>query len=142
MSEPSGGHETVRVLVVDDAVVVRRVVARAIEAEPSTELAGVAADGRSAIEKIERLRPDVVVLDLEMPGMDGFAVLRAIRRSDPELPVIVFSHLTSQGAAATLDALAYGATDFTLKPRADGIGLAEAHIRNELMPLITALARR
>ncbi|MEO8698022.1 MAG: chemotaxis-specific protein-glutamate methyltransferase CheB [Acidimicrobiales bacterium] len=125
-----------RVLVVDDSVVVRQLVARVITAEPSTELAGVAPNGRVALEKIARLRPDIVLLDLEMPEMDGFATLAEIRRTNPTLPVIIFSHLTSAGAAATLEALAQGATAFALKPRADGIGLAEAQVRDDLLPLI------
>lgn len=131
-----------RVLVVDDSVVVRQLVARVLEAEPSTEVAGVAPNGRVALEKILRLHPDVVLLDLEMPEMDGFETLAEIRRTDPMLPVIIFSHLTSAGAAATLEALALGATGFALKPRADGIGLAEAQIREDLVPLIRSVRRR
>ena len=128
-----------RVLVVDDSVVVRQLVARVLCAEPSTELAGVAPNGRVALEKIARLRPDIVLLDLEMPEMDGFETLAEIRRTYPTLPVIIFSHLTSAGAAATLEALAQGATAFALKPRADGIGLAEAQVRDDLLPLIASV---
>ena len=128
-----------RVLVVDDSVVVRQLVARVLGAEPTTELAGVAPNGRIALEKIARLRPDVVLLDLEMPEMDGFETLAEIRRTYPTLPVIIFSHLTSAGAAATLEALAQGATAFALKPRADGIGLAEAQVRDDLLPLIAGV---
>jgi two-component system chemotaxis response regulator CheB len=131
-----------RVLVVDDSVVVRQLVARVLDAEPSTELAGVAPNGRVALEKILRLRPDIVLLDLEMPEMDGFETLAEIRRTDPSLPVIIFSHLTSAGAAATLEALALGATGFALKPRADGIGLAEEQIRDDLLPLIRNVRRQ
>ncbi len=76
-----------------------------------------------------------------MPVMDGFETLAAVRRSHPHLPVIVYSHLTRAGAAATLDALALGATGFALKPRADGIGMAEELVRVELLPLISAVAR-
>jgi two-component system chemotaxis response regulator CheB len=131
-----------RVLVVDDSVVVRQLVARVLDAEPSTELAGVAPNGRVGLEKVSRLRPDIVLLDLEMPEMDGFETLAEIRRTDPTLPVIIFSHLTSSGAAATLDALALGATAFALKPRADGIGLAEAQVREDLVPLIHGVRPR
>jgi two-component system chemotaxis response regulator CheB len=128
-----------RVLVVDDSVVVRQLVARVLDAEPSTEVAGVAPNGRVALEKIALLRPDVVLLDLEMPEMDGFETLIEIRRLDPNLPVIIFSYLSAAGAAATLDALALGATGFALKPSADGIGLAEAQVHDELVPLIRGL---
>jgi two-component system chemotaxis response regulator CheB len=128
-----------RVLVVDDSVVVRQVLSRALLAEPGLELAGVAANGRIAIEKLARLDPDAVLLDLDMPEMNGFETLASIRRTHPALPIIVFSHLTSEGATATLDALALGATAFALKPRADGIGLAEEQVRSELFPLLRAV---
>ena len=131
---------TTRVLVVDDSVVVRRLVARVIESDPTLELAGVARDGAAAVDKTAALRPDVVVLDLEMPILDGLGALAEIRRTQPELPIIIFSHLTSDGAAATLDAIALGATDFALKPRADGLAMAEEFVRQELLPRIKAVA--
>jgi two-component system chemotaxis response regulator CheB len=141
VSRPLVAAPPVRVLVVDDSVVSRRVVAHAIDAAPGLVLAGTAPNGRAAIDKLDVLRPDVLVLDLDMPVMDGFETLAAVRRSHPHLPVIVFSHLTRAGAAATLDALALGATGFALKPRADGIGMAEELVRTELLPLIAALTR-
>jgi two-component system chemotaxis response regulator CheB len=102
----------------------------------------VAANGRIALDKLDRLHPDVVILDLDMPEMNGFETLASIRRSHATLPVIVFSHLTSDGATATLDALSLGATAFALKPRADGIGLAEEQVRNDLFPLLLAVTAR
>jgi two-component system chemotaxis response regulator CheB len=125
--------------VVDDSVVVRQLVARVLDAAPSTELAGVAANGRVALEKIARLHPDVVILDLEMPEMDGLETLAAIRRTDRSLPVIVYSYLTAAGAAASMDAFALGATDIALKPTADGIGMAAEQVRDELIPRIDGL---
>lgn len=130
----------IRVLVVDDSVVARRVVARALDADAGLELAGVAANGRIALEKLTRVRPDVVVLDLEMPEMDGFETLRAIRSTHPGIPVIVFSHLTARGAAATLDAMALGAAAFAAKPSADAATLDGDLVRDDLVPLIKALA--
>jgi len=129
-----------RVLVVDDSVVVRRVVTRALATEPGVEVVGAARDGRVAVAKVDSLRPDVVILDLEMPEMDGLQALAEIRRGHPELPVIVYSHLTTQAASATFDALALGASDFALKPSANGIGLAEESVRTALLPLIRGLA--
>jgi two-component system, chemotaxis family, protein-glutamate methylesterase/glutaminase len=129
-----------RVLVVDDSVVVRRVVTRALAGAPGVEVVGAARDGRVAVAKVDSLRPDVVILDLEMPEMDGLQALAEIRRGHPELPVIVYSHLTTQAASATFDALALGATHFALKPSANGIGLAEESVRSELLPLIRGLA--
>lgn len=132
--------KVIRVLVVDDSVVARRVVARAFEGDESLELVGVAANGQIALEKLTRLNPDVVVLDLEMPVMDGFETLRAIRSTHPGLPVIVFSHLTAKGAAATLDAMALGAAGHVAKPSAEATALDGNHVRHELVPLIKALA--
>jgi two-component system chemotaxis response regulator CheB len=129
-----------RLLVVDDSVVVRRVVTRAFENEPTVEVIGTARDGRDALKKFEVLRPDVVILDLEMPVMDGFETLAEIRRTHPEVPVVIFSHLTTTSAKATLEALSLGASEFALKPTAQGIGLAEEHVRAQLLPLIKALA--
>ena len=109
-----------RVLVVDDSVVVRRLVSKALEQEDEVEVVGVAADGSIALANIERLQPDVVILDVEMPVMDGLEALAAIRERWPALPVIMFSTLTERGAEVTLDALALGASDYVLKPsRAD-----------------------
>jgi two-component system chemotaxis response regulator CheB len=140
-----------RVLVVDDSVVVRRMVGRAVEADPSMVLAGVAADGRLALAKLATVRPDIVVLDLEMPVMDGFETLAAIRRTHPALPVVVFSHLTAGGARATLEAMALGATAFALKPNTEHTTMFELNgsggrdgtgIGDELIPLIRALTTR
>jgi len=128
-----------KVLVVDDSVVVRRVVTRALSDEPEVIVVGSARDGRDALAKIESLGPDLVILDPEMPGMGGLEALAEIRRRHSGLPVIIYSHLTTQAAAATLEAMALGATAYALKPNAHGIGLAEESVRTELMPLIRPL---
>ena len=132
----------IRVLVVDDSVVARMAVAHAFDGDAALELAGVAANGRLALDKLDRLKPDVVVLDLDMPVMDGFDTLRALQAHHPGLPVIVFSHLTASGAAATFDALALGASAFATKPSAQATDLDGDHVRHELVPLIKALAAR
>jgi two-component system chemotaxis response regulator CheB len=128
-----------RVLVVDDSVVVRRLVSKALEAEGEVEVVGVAADGMIALANIERLHPDIVILDVAMPVMDGLAALSEIRQRWPVLPVIMFSTLTSRGAEVTLDALALGASDYVLKPSAGDAGSSMAKIREELLPRIAAL---
>jgi two-component system, chemotaxis family, protein-glutamate methylesterase/glutaminase len=128
-----------RVLVVDDSVVVRRLVSKALEAEDEVEVVGVAADGMIALTNIERLHPDIVVLDVAMPVMDGLAALAEIRQRWPVLPVIMFSTLTSRGAEVTLDALALGASDYVLKPSGADAAASMAKIRAELLPRIAAL---
>ena len=129
-------------VVVDDSALVRRLVTTALRAAPDIEVAGVAEDGLEAIEVVDRLRPDVVTLDIEMPRLDGLGALSEIRDRHPRLPVIMFSTLTERGATATLDALSRGASDYVTKPSntgqiADGI----AAIRDQLVPRIRALAR-
>lgn len=129
----------VRVLVVDDSVVMRRVVATALEREPGIARTDFAADGRTALAKIANRRPDVVVLDIEMPELDGFGVLREIRRHDAELPVVLFSSVDERVATATLDALSLGATDFVVKPSGQTRPEAEAYVATHLTALVLAL---
>jgi two-component system chemotaxis response regulator CheB len=106
----------VRVLVVDDSALMRKLIPHMLAGDPSIEVVGTAMDGAIALRKIEELRPDVLTLDLEMPRMDGIETLRAITRMHP-LPVIVFSAHTRQGANLTFKALGLGAFDFVTKPQ-------------------------
>jgi two-component system chemotaxis response regulator CheB len=133
----------IRVLVVDDAAVFRRLVAQELSADAAIEVVGTAANGRIALARLPQLNPDLVILDVEMPELDGLATLREIRRTHPRLPVIMFSALTERGAAATLDALALGATDYFAKPAgAGGLDGSLQVIREELIPEIKALCGR
>ena len=83
---------------------------------PDVSIVGVARDGKDALEKIESLDPDLLTLDVEMPGMNGIAVLRAINRRRLRPKAIMVSSLTAEGAQVTTDALLEGAFDFILKP--------------------------
>jgi two-component system chemotaxis response regulator CheB len=132
----------VRVLVVDDAAVFRRVLTEELSRDPALEVVGTAANGRLALARIPQVAPDIVILDVEMPEMDGLATLKELRKSYPRLPVIMFSALTERGAEATLDALALGATDYFTKPA--NLGSLDASlevIREQLIPEIKALCR-
>jgi two-component system chemotaxis response regulator CheB len=134
---------TIRVLVIDDSVVVRRFVSDVLSAETDLTVAGVAPTGRIGLSKITQSIPDLVVLDLEMPGMDGLETLAEIRRKWPQLPVIMYSSLTLRGAIATLDALEAGANDYLTKPSQMGSPEESARsIRAELIPKIRALVPR
>ncbi len=131
---------TARVLVVDDSTVIRKILSQALAADPQIEVCGIAAHGRIALQKIPQLNPDVVTLDMEMPEMDGLETLRAIRKTYPKLPVVMFSTLTQQGASSTLEALALGASDYVTKPANVGsVTEAIASIKRELVPKIKAL---
>lgn len=130
----------IRVLVVDDAVVIRRMLSEVVEKDPQLELAGVAANGRIALQKIPQVNPDIVTLDIEMPELDGIATLREIRKTYPRLPVIMCSTLTSRGAVATIDALSAGASDYVTKPANVG-GIIEGiqMMESQLVPKIKSL---
>ncbi len=106
----------IRVLVVDDSVVVRRLVTDLLASDPVLEVVATAPNGRIALDKLPSARPDVVILDVEMPEMDGLQTLTALRREYPVLPVVMFSQHTQRGAAVTLEALAQGANDYVTKP--------------------------
>src|SRR5271168_4788041 len=130
----------IRILVVDDAVVFRRLITDELSRDPALEVVGTAANGRIALAKMGQVSPDVVILDVEMPEMDGLATLAELRKTYQRLPVIMFSALTERGAEATLDALALGATDYFTKPAsAGGLDASLAVIREQLIPKIKAL---
>jgi chemotaxis response regulator CheB len=110
----------IRVLVVDDSVVTRKVLCDALSADPEIEIAATAADGSIALAKLASLNPDLITLDVEMPGKSGLETLVEIRKSYPKLPVIMFSSLTERGANTTLEALSLGASDYVAKPSSSG----------------------
>jgi two-component system chemotaxis response regulator CheB len=110
----------IRVLMVDDSVVTRKVLCDALSADPEIEIAAAAADGNIALAKLPNLNPDLVTLDVEMPGKSGLETLIEIRKVYPKLPVIMFSSLTERGANTTLEALSLGASDYVAKPSSSG----------------------
>jgi two-component system, chemotaxis family, protein-glutamate methylesterase/glutaminase len=131
-----------RILIVDDSTVIRRLLSNALATDPAMEIAGTAANGRIALQKIPQLNPDIVTLDIEMPDMDGLATLTELRKTYPRLPVIMFSTMTHRGAVATLNALALGASDYVTKPaNVGGVTAAMQAVRDELIPKIKALCK-
>ncbi|HVW76280.1 MAG TPA: chemotaxis response regulator protein-glutamate methylesterase [Alloacidobacterium sp.] len=130
----------VRVLVVDDSLVMRSLLRMVLASEPAIELVGMATDGVQALELVERMRPELVLLDIEMPRMNGMEVLSELRAKRSPAKVIMCSTLTRRGARITLEALACGATDYVTKPTAqNGAADAVATLRRELLPKIKAL---
>src|SRR5208283_2997594 len=127
------GMSKIRVLVVDDSALMRKLIPQILEADPTIEVVGTAMDGNFCLKKIEELRPNVVTLDLEMPGMNGIDTLKEIMRSHP-LPVIVVSSHSTEGASVTLKALGLGAFDFVAKPRD-----ASAHMSETATELIAKI---
>lgn len=129
----------IRLMVVDDVAIVRRLVTNALAADPSVEVVGTAANGREALEKIPVLKPDLVILDYEMPEMDGMETLREIRKLAGGPKVIFFSSYTRQGAKVSLDALWQGADDYATKATADNLAAATQCVQSELLPKIKGL---
>lgn len=132
--------ERIRVLVVDDSTVVRRIVAKVLGDDPRIEVVGAAVNGKVALEKLESLRPDLLTLDLEMPVMGGLETLGELRARGIKLPVIVFSAADQAGAVGALEALQAGASDYVTKPsQLARIADAVDTLRAELIPKIVAL---
>ncbi len=130
-----------RVLVVDDSAFMRKIISDMIQQDPALEVIGTARDGLDALGKIERLRPDVVTLDVEMPRKDGLETLRDLMKTNP-LPVVMLSSMTQSGARTTMEALALGAVDFVAKPSGP-ISLDINQVQAELVRKVksAALAR-
>jgi two-component system chemotaxis response regulator CheB len=135
----TSGRRT-RILIVDDSAVMRSLLRTVVSHDAGLEVAGTAADGESAMSAIEILRPDLILLDVEMPVMDGLVMLRKLRARGHRMPVIVCSSFTQHGAKVTIEALACGATDYVAKPA--GLASREEALRAlslDLIPRIHAL---
>jgi len=130
-------NKPVRVLVVDDSALMRKLIPQILSCEQSIQVVGTAIDGSFALKKIAELSPDVITLDLEMPGITGMQTLREITRKY-KLPVIVVSSHTTRGASATFQALALGAFDFVAKPRDASVHMQE--VAEELINKIRVAA--
>lgn len=131
----------ISVLVVDDSVVVRRLIVDALSGAENIDVVGTASNGLLAQAKIDQLKPDVITMDIEMPQMDGITAVRELRKRHKHIPVIMFSTLSASGASATLEALSAGATDYVTKP--SNVGSVDESIRavrEQLVPKIHALA--
>ncbi|MBD1845891.1 chemotaxis response regulator protein-glutamate methylesterase [Cyanobacteria bacterium FACHB-63] len=135
--------QPIRVLIVDDAVMVRSRLSKILATDPQIEVAGVASSGRIALARLSQLNPDVIILDIEMPDLDGLQTLAQIRQRDAELPVIMFSAMTTIGAIATLDALSLGASDYATKPsQMDNVDHLTEYLQATLIPKIKALSQK
>ena len=131
-----------RVMIVDDSIVVRSLIARWVEAESDMEVVGALRSGLQAIEDIERLAPDIAVLDIQMPDLDGIAALPRLLKKKPDLIVIMASTLTTRNAQASLDALSQGAADYIPKPESTRDPQAAETFRRELIEKLRSLGAR
>jgi len=145
------GLKTIRVVIADDSATIRNLLARLFAPSetaqpnnlPLVELCAAAPDGQTCLRAVRALQPDLVILDLEMPGLSGMETIDLLRREWPDLPIIMFSAYTARGASQTLEALARGATDYVTKPTGQpNPEAAIAALREDLLPKIIVLATR
>jgi two-component system chemotaxis response regulator CheB len=131
---------TTRILIVDDSAVMRSLLRSVVVSDARLEVAGTASDGASALRAMDSLNPDLVLLDVEMPVMDGLNTLKQMKAKGRREPVIMCSSLTQRGAKVTIEALASGAADYVAKPV--GQASREAAVQSlaqDLIPKIMAL---
>lgn len=124
--------DPVKILICDDSAVIRKAVSQILSECRLVFVAGTAINGRFGLQKLETLKPDVVLLDMEMPEMDGFEFLRELRRRHSDTPVIVFSSLAKRGARVTMEALSLGAVDYVFKPDAIDLESLKESVRSLL----------
>lgn len=130
----------VKVLIVDDSAFMRNALSNMLSSDPEIQIIGKARDGLEAVELVEKLRPDIVTMDVEMPRMDGITALKHIMEKNP-VPVIMVSSLTVEGAKVTLDALDLGAVDFIPKNLSD-LSINIVKIKEILIDKIKQIARK
>jgi two-component system, chemotaxis family, protein-glutamate methylesterase/glutaminase len=131
----------VRVMVIDDSAVARGLVRRWVEEEPNLEIVASLRTGREALEYLDRTNPDVAVLDVDMPDMDGITALPLLLKKRPDLAVIMASTLTRRNAEITLKALALGALDYVQKPEANGV-VTSPEFRRDLIAKVREFGAR
>jgi two-component system chemotaxis response regulator CheB len=133
----------IRALIVDDAVVIRRMLTETLQSDPEIEVVGSASNGKIALMKIPHLKPDIITLDQEMPELSGTETLKILKKDFPEIPVIMFSAFTERGAAVTLEALNLGAADYVTKPSASSASAnSKEESYQELIRKIKGLSKK
>ncbi|HEX9070384.1 MAG TPA: chemotaxis response regulator protein-glutamate methylesterase [Pseudolabrys sp.] len=138
----TAANRRIRVMLVDDAVVVRGLFARWVESEPDLDLVATLRTGREAVNQLERVNPDVVVLDVDMPDLDGIAALPLLLEKKRDLVVIMASTLTRRNAEISLRALSLGAADYIPKPASNREVSAATAFRRDLIEKIRQLGQR
>jgi two-component system chemotaxis response regulator CheB len=139
---PARAVDAIRVMVVDDAVVARGMMARWINAEPDLQAVAVLHNGREAIEHLDRAAPDVVLLDVDMPEIDGMTALSRLLERRRDLVVLMVSTLTRRNAEVSLRALSLGATDYLTKPETNRDLTGSLTFRRDLIDRIRVLGNR
>ncbi len=134
--------ETLKVLVIDDTIVYRKIVGDVLKAIPGVEVVGTANNGKIALSKISSLKPDLITLDIEMPEMNGIEVLQELHKHPSPPKVVMLSTLTREGSEMTIKALELGAFDFVPKPDAGKMADNMLKVKQAIEPIVTALKRQ
>ena len=138
---PVKAEAQIRVMVVDDSVAIRGFLTRWIESDPQLKVVGTAHNGKAAVDQVKAINPDIIILDIEMPEMDGIVALPLLLKACPNSRVIMASTLTRRNAEISLQALSAGATDYVPKPTTVGSNDAGEAFRRELVGKIISIAR-
>lgn len=128
-------------MIVDDSATIRGLLSRWIASDPALNVVATASNGRAAVEQVKSADPDVVILDIEMPEMDGITALPLLLKACPRAKIIMASSLTRRNAEISLKALSLGATDYVPKPTSVGAGEAADAFRRDLCEKAVALGR-
>jgi len=139
VAPPAVAGSAARVMICDDSLVIRGAIARILQSDPRIQVAARANNGRQALEEMRRQKFDVIILDIEMPEMDGMTALPLLLRADPAVRIIMASTLTTRGAEIAMRALRLGAADYLPKPSVEAI--ADDSFRRELLAKVVGLAR-
>jgi two-component system chemotaxis response regulator CheB len=139
-TQTSVADSSARVMICDDSAVIRGAIARMLEADPDIRVVAKVGNGQLALQALEAARPDVLVLDIEMPVLDGMAALPMLLKADPGLRIIMASTLTTRGAEIAMRALRLGAADYLPKPSSIG-GRDDDLFRREIVQKVKGLAR-
>jgi two-component system chemotaxis response regulator CheB len=134
--------EKMKILVVDDTILYRKIVSEVLAEIPNVEIVGTASNGKTAIVRIASLQPDLITLDVDMPGMGGIEVLEEINRLAYNVGVIMLSSLTYEGSEITIKALELGAFDFIPKPELDSMEANKQYIKQHFSPMLRSFADR
>lgn len=133
--------QNLKVLVVDDTVVYRKIVSDVLAELPNVEVVGTAHNGKAALFKVQTMKPDLLTLDIEMPEVNGLEVLAELRKSAPHIGAVMLSTLTSEGGVMTMKALELGAFDFIPKPQSGTMAENREAVKKALEPILTAFQR-
>lgn len=139
---PSTTSDLIKVAVVDDSAVVRGLVSRWIDEDPALEVCGRFSNGQLAVDGVARVSPDIILLDIEMPVMDGITALPGLLQNAPDAKIIMASTLTRKNAEISLKALSLGATDYIPKPESNSGITTSTEFREELLRKVKAVAPR